>query len=321
MPFEPINLFFACDEKYHALCGVAITSLKANCDRKRTYRVTVLHTDVSSAHQKKMVEDLSEEGFSVAFRNVSAEIAHFAHLLHTRDYYSRVTYFRLMIPTLFPQMDKALYLDSDIILQDDVSLLYDTPLGDCLVGAIPDGFVNHVPILRRYVENRVGVKKESPYFNAGVLLMNLHEMRKARFEDLFLSVLQAVTFCVAQDQDYLNVICRDRVVFLPMQWNYMPFQPADTPPSLIHFNLDSKPWQKEGVLYEACFWQYARGSVYEEDILRLRESFTEECVLEAARQTEQLIATATAQGDDTAENERIAKRIDDVLCLYMAKSN
>ncbi len=309
MSFEPVNLFFACDTRYLPLFGVALTSLKNNRNPQRRYRVYVLHTDVPEENQKEMEREFAAENFTLSFRNVSEEVDHFVDRLHTRDYYSRATYYRLLIPDLYPEMDKALYLDSDILLRADVAELYDTDLGDALAGAIPDGFVNFVPVLRRYVENRVGVPHEEPYFNAGVLLMNLDEMRKINFGSLFLSILGAVTFRVAQDQDYLNVICRGRVKFLPEKWNYMPFRPMAGEPSLVHFNLDSKPWQKDGILYGEEFWKCADSTPYAAALHAQKEAYTESDVARAAAQTNNLIATAVAESEAYAENEEIAARI------------
>ena len=313
MSLETVNLFFACDERYLPLFAVALSSLKAHRDPRRAYAAYVLHTDVSEDAEKEMCARFTEAGFSLSFRNVSREIAHFVDRLHTRDYYSHATYYRLLIPELYPEMKKALYLDSDILLRGDVARLFDTPLGKNLAGAIPDGFVNHVPVLRRYVENRVGVFKDVPYFNAGVLLMNLVEMRKIDFGGLFIRLLSAVTFRVAQDQDYLNVICRGRVKFLPETWNYMPFKPAKREPMLVHFNLDSKPWQKDGVLYNEEFWACA-DALPEGALLHERKrNYSEEDVRRAALQTENLIATAVKESEETAENRRIASRIARVL--------
>lgn len=313
MTKKTVNLFFACDERYLPLFGVALSSLKAHRDTHRSYAVYVLHTDVSDKTASEVRALFEESGFSVVFRNVSREVASFTDRLHTRDYYSKATYYRLLIPELYPNMKKALYLDSDILLRGDVARLFDTDLTGMLAGAVPDGFVNHVPVLRRYVENRVGVPADMPYFNAGVLLMNLEEMRKIGFGELFLKLLSTVTFRVAQDQDYLNVLCRGKVKFLPDFWNFMPFKPAESEPMLVHFNLDSKPWQKDGILYGDEFWAYADRSAYGEELRARKSSYCEEDVRRAAEQTEKLIETAVRESEEEAENRRIAQRIARVL--------
>lgn len=310
-----VELFFACDERYLPLFGVALSSIKKHRDADRRYRATVLHTAISAERQAEMCAYFNEEGFTLCFRSVENEIEAFGARLHTRDYYSNATYYRLLIPALYPSLDKALYLDSDIILRDDVARLYDTKLGDALAGAIPDGFVNHVPVLRRYVENRVGVPADVPYFNAGVLLMNLAEMRRVRFGELFASLLQAVTFRVAQDQDYLNVICRGRVRFLPDEWNYMPLAPARSEPALVHFNLDNKPWQKDGVLYADEFWAIADATPFGAALHAHKAGYTEQDVRRDALATERLVAMAIAESEDAAENVRIAERIRELMAL------
>ena len=313
MKKETVNLFFACDERYLPLFGVALASLKAKRDVKRNYTVYVLHTDVSDSVAENVCAYYSEKGFSLRFRNVSREVESFTERLHTRDYYSKATYYRLLIPDLYPNMKKALYLDSDILLREDVARLFDTDITGMLAGAIPDGFVNQVPVLRRYVENRVGVPADMPYFNAGVLLMNLVEMRKIGFGALFLRLLSAVTFRVAQDQDYLNVLCRGKTKFLSEEWNFMPFRDTVDEPMLVHFNLDCKPWQKDGIRYADEFWAYAEATPYGEELRARRAAYSEEDVRRAAEQTSALIDTAVRESDETVENRRIALRVARVL--------
>ena len=48
-------------------------------------------------------------------------IEDFEEKLYIRDYYSKTTYFRLFIPEIFPQLDKAIYLDSDLVVMTDMT--------------------------------------------------------------------------------------------------------------------------------------------------------------------------------------------------------
>lgn len=309
MAQSTVNLFFACDERYLPLFGVTITSIKNHRDPNRRYHTVVLHTDITRREQKRVRDAFAERGFSITFRCVKREVTALRDALHTRDYYTNATYYRLFIPALYPSMKRALYLDSDILLRADVAALFDTPLGDALAAAVPDGFVDLVPALRRYVENRVGASEGMPYFNAGVLLMNLAEMRKIRFGERFVSLLRAVRFRVAQDQDYLNILCRGRVRFLPERWNYMPFRYGEEEPSLVHFNLDNKPWQRDGVPYGEEFWACADTTPYAALLRERRAAYSEADVERAAAQTEALIAMAVAEGEDAAACARVAERV------------
>ena len=320
MKNDSINIFFSCDDGYAPFLAVAIDSLKQNRNQSRKYNIVVLHTGISQKNINLISSFYGEKNFGVNFKNITPYVKHFSEKLHTRDYYSKTTYYRLFIPNLFPKLEKALYLDSDIVINGDISLLYDTELGDKLVGATPDEFVNNYAPLRLYTQNRVGVTKEDGYFNAGVLLMNLDALRKFNFEKVFLSVLQQVKFDVAQDQDYLNAICKNRVVYLPYDWNEMPLNKTvkSTSAKLIHFNLDCKPWQKDGVLYSDIFWKFARRSPYYANIKAVRRNFDISRVLNAENQTKSLIRTAWSQALDTVECNRVCSLIDRCVALPCA---
>lgn len=303
-----VNLFFSCDDNYIPFLGVTLASLRENCDPGRHYDVRVLHTGLREEYMRRISERFDGPDFKVEFLDISSTVEDFSRQLHTRDYYSKTTYYRLFIPELFPELDKALYLDSDLVFCGDVTEFYDTPLGDNLVGAVPDGFVNSTAELRLYASNRLGVDC-SRYFNAGVLLMNLKAMREFRFQQVFLQLLGAVTFQVAQDQDYLNVICRDRVTYLSYDWNAMPAGVPVESPKLIHFNLDSKPWHTDGVTYEDRFWRYAELSGFRQEIQAGKASYSEEDRQRSAEQTVNLIALSHRQALDHRENARIRGEI------------
>ena len=242
---------------------------------------------------------------SMALRRM---VEQFADKLHTRDYYSKSTYYRLFIPDLFPGLDKALYLDSDVVLLGDVSELYDVDLEDNLVGAIPDSVVGSIPALALYTKKRLRVAADH-YFNAGVLLMNLDAMRECDFLNVFLRLLQSVTFQIAQDQDYLNVICKNRVEYVGFEWNTMPCDVHTNAPKLIHYNLDFKPWHRDDVAFGDVFWDYAERSGYLEEIRKVREGYTEWHIARSAEETTHLIAMGKKQARKRTANMLIRWKI------------
>ena len=304
-----VQLFFSCDDAYVPFLAVTLESLRANCDQSRRYSLHILHTGLSSENITRLTEAFNGGAFSVAFHDITDTVEAFSARLHTRDYYSRTTYYRLFIPDLFPSLDRALYLDSDLVVQGDIAQLYDTELGDHLAAAIPDTFIEREESLRLYATNRVGLESSQEYFNAGVLLMNLRAMRDYGFQKVFLSLLDAVKFNIAQDQDYLNVICRNRTVLLGREWNTMPFE-AETPDTkLVHFNLDNKPWHKDNVPYSGLFWHYADCCAYADDVRAVRKNYSEQQRLQSASETSNLLTLARAQAADTAENARIHRQI------------
>lgn len=305
---DNVNIFFSCDDGYVPFLAVTLGSLKKNRDASRNYEIRILHTGMRQDYQTRLTERFHEAGFALTFLNISEQVKEFDRKLFTRDYYSRSTYYRLFIPEMFPELKKALYLDADLVISGDISKLYDTELGDNLVGAIPDGIMNTVEELRLYVEHRLNVAGPR-YFNAGVLLMNLEAMRQARFQETFLQLLGAVKFQVAQDQDYLNVICRDRVTYLGYEWNTMPTGIHAESPKLIHYNLDSKPWHRDDVRYGELFWHYAAGSGFEPEIRKIRAEYSQADIDRSAQETVNAIAFGHRQAMDEAENRRIRQTI------------
>ncbi len=302
-----VHLFFACDDEYIPLLGVTLLSIKETCDTRRTYAVHVLHTGLKNTYAEGLRQAFDRPTFHLSFHDVSKTIDALSSRLHTRDYYSKSTYFRLFIPNMFPDISRALYLDCDILVQDNIADLFDTDLDGNMVGAVADGLVQHTPRLHPYVEQRVGVPAEE-YFNAGVLLMDLDAMRRAHFEDVFLQMLENITFTVAQDQDYLNRICRGKCLLLHPSWNVMPgISRANHPVRLIHFNLDCKPWHKDGVPYADLFWDHALRSPFAATIQNMRAAFSEEQAAACAAQTVRMMLCADEQAGDVHENARIAR--------------
>lgn len=277
MNTNKIPLFFATDDNYVPYLLVTLESIVNNASKNNEYIFYVLNNGIKEENITK-VNKYNHDNFRVEFVNVAEKMEKVGSTLHTRDYYSKSTYYRLFIPSMFPEYDKVLYLDCDIAVLSDIADLYNTDLGDNLVGGVPDEAVNLTPEFILYVEKFLGVEA-SKYFNAGILLMNTKELRKINFENVFINLIGSYTFNVAQDQDYLNVICKDRVCFVPQTWNKMPF-PGSTIKeedlNLIHYNLSFKPWHYKGIIYEDKFWNYAEKAGIKKDLEKIRDDFNEE---------------------------------------------
>lgn len=260
-----IPIFFAADKNYIPFLSVSLDSLKENASKSYRYEIYILNTDIDEK-EAEPVKKFEDEKFGVHFIDVSERLEEVKNSLQLRDYYTGATYYRIFIANMFPEYEKALYIDSDTIVLGDVSELFNTELKSNLIGAIPDEAVAVVPEFRLYTKETLGVEAEK-YFNAGVILMNLKEFRKSNFYGKFCGLLKTYKFCVAQDQDYLNVLCKDKIVFVGNEWNKMPIGGASETPKLIHYNLTMKPWHYENILFKEHFWHYAKRSEYYERIL------------------------------------------------------
>lgn len=273
-----VPIFFAIDDWYIPFFAVALQSLMDNASKDYNYLIKVLHTNIQKEHQKQ-IKKYESENVNIEFVDLSYYIEKVKDKLYTRDYYSNTTYFRLFLPELYPQYDKVLYLDSDIIVLGDISELYNTDMETNLVAAAPDDIIQYNKVFQDYAELVVGVAKYQHYFNAGVLLMNLDELRKFKFQEKFLYLLEKVKFSIAQDQDYLNRLCKGRVTLVSHDWDVMPYVNTETKPEeikLIHYNFAYKPWNFEDVPYNEYFWEYAKKTEYYDEIVAIKDAYTEE---------------------------------------------
>ena len=281
---EKINLFFAIDDNYCPLLSASVHSILKNANKKYRYDIYVLHIGIGDESQNIMRNQIKEDASiefvdMLKFIDMKEKLDVLADKLVTRDYYTKTTYYRLFIPNMFPNLEKALYLDVDIIVPGDISELYNTDLGNNLVGAVPDMAVQNTPVFIDYVENALGVKAKN-YFNAGILLMNLNEMRKWNFESKFIDLLSTYSFRVAQDQDYLNVLTDGRIKYVDNSWNVQPV-PGNIckvdKVNLIHYNMLWKPWVFDNIDYSDVFWAYAKECPMYDRILKMQQSMTDEC--------------------------------------------
>lgn len=301
-----IPIFFAVDDGYCPFLAVAIQSLIDNCSGENTYLIKILHTDISEENKKKIAK-YERRNVDIEFVDLNYYIKKVKDKLYTRDYYSKTTYFRLFLPNLYPQYDKVLYLDSDIVILDDIANLYNIDVEDNLVAAAPDDIIQTFPVFQTYAEKVVGVADYRSYFNAGILLMNLHQLRRFKFQEKFLYLLDKIKFSVAQDQDYLNRMCKGRVKLFEKEWNRMPIADEKIKTEnvkLVHYNLAFKPWHFEDILYKEFFWMYAQETEYFDVIQSIRESYTEEERFRDRQSQEKLMKLAKKESDCVGDDRK-----------------
>ena len=296
MSRKNIPIFFACDDNFVKFMIVSLFSIKENASKENHYTVYVLHTGITSAMMEKLYE-LQDENFTVIFRDVTDYLYSISDKLPIRDYYSKTTYYRVFIAEMYPEYDKAIYIDSDTVVQGDISELYDTDIGDCYVGACHEQAMVQVDEFGTYVERVIGIDRNN-FFNAGLLLINCVEFREHMVLDKFVHYLKQYTFVVTQDEDYLNLICKDRVFWLDQRWNTEVFGEIPYPAEeakMIHYIMVNKPWHYADCRFGDIFWKYTeKTSVYGE-IKQILDSYSEEKKQRDALSAENLVKLAVAE--------------------------
>ena len=292
-----VNVFFASDRNYLPYLAVALASLSKHASEEKIYNVRILSEDLTNESLHGVIRGLKPnvkiKVFSVADKisGIKKELA-----LRLRDYYSDAIYYRIFIAEMFPKLDRAVYLDSDIVLNTDVEKLYSAPIGDNLLGAVTDESVMSAEPFREYVKNHVRMKHAEDYFNSGVLVMNLAKMREEGIKDQFIKLLCKYNFkTVAPDQDYLNFLCRGKIHYLERGWNKHAIAENEIDRSelyLMHYNMFNKPWKYDGVQNEDLFWEFAKSTSFEELLKSHKAGYDEKKQKKDFDAATKLLATA-----------------------------
>ena len=129
-----------------------------------------------------------------------------------------------------------------------------------------------------YVEKVIGISRYN-FFNAGVLLINCDQFRLRFILDKFIQYLHEYNFVVTQDEDYLNLICKDHVYWIDQRWNTEVFGNIPYPISeacVIHYIMTNKPWHYSDCIHGDIFWKYAAETSVYNEILDVLNGYTDE---------------------------------------------
>ena len=292
-----IPIFFTIDAGYAPYVSVAIASLVENASKDYNYNIHVVYESITEEAIRKL-KTLEKDNVKIIFTEMKKGLESITdrkeNLLRT-DFFTLTIYFRIFIPFMFPEYNKAIYIDSDTCIPGDISKLYNVDLKDNLFGGCTDISCQDNEILCEYFRLNAGVSIKE-YINSGVLLMNMQKLREVNFEQHFLYLLNKYHFdTVCPDQDYINAMAYGKILHLPNLWDAMPTGDGKEleNPQIIHYNLFFKPWHYDNISYEDYFWKYANTSLFKEDILKEKENFTKEMQEEDQKMLENLVNRAS----------------------------
>jgi len=229
----------------------------------------VFHSELDSADIEILQAQAENYGNRICPIQVTNERI---EALPTRQQWPMVLYYRLMAVDLLPHsIDRILSLDVDIIVRKSLRSFYELDLTDTYVAACEDTFVNTVPY-----KERLGLSLDSVYFNAGVFLLNLNQMRQEEIDiNSFLKMAQDSKYQLTiPDQDLLNLVfCRKTKIVDLACYNCSPIlfeqlygsekAQEEKFATIIHYlGPDFKPWntyigRMESEL-QNIWWDYAR---------------------------------------------------------------
>lgn len=186
-------------------------------------------------------------------------------------------YLRLLLHRVLPDIDKVLYLDVDILVQESLLPMWETELGSNLLAAVK-GPVNvsdkwEWNSKRPYWELLAGMR--GSYINSGVLLLNLAEIRRQQIDRQWEKLAEQKLYY--QDQDILNITCRGKMTYLPPKYNSLAYLSAEDyrqmvaediftedesaqaqeHPAILHYAGD-KPWNRYDTNRGYVWWDFVK---------------------------------------------------------------
>ncbi|MSS14427.1 DUF4422 domain-containing protein [Porcincola intestinalis] len=288
-----IAIALSANDYYVPYVSTLLLSIRDHISSYYNYDIIIMNRDISPESKRRLSEQFSDiNNVSLRFLDVSKYEKQFAHLF-LRGHFALETYFRLLMPSILPDYDKVLYLDSDIVVNADLAELYNEDIDGYLLAGCHDadtaGLYNGFePDKKEYMDNVLKIKQPYEYFQAGVLLFNLKEFRDTYSTKEMLEFAASYKWQLL-DQDVLNFLAQDKTKIIDMSWNVMTnwrgiripniinrapkylrdeYMDARSHPKIIHYAGPDKPWQQPYSDYAELFWKYARNSIYYEVLIQ-----------------------------------------------------
>lgn len=207
------------DGHYSVWVGTVMQSILEHTDSRICFHI--LHDETLSIDNKYKLEKVAYNGSSIVeFHKIDEN--DFSVVNNQMSRFTIGAMFRCSLPELLPDLNRIIYLDADLFVNRDIKELWDVDVREyCLAGVVDEGVAvhNYPRILNKYPE----IKKES-YFNSGVLYMNLKKIREfGNLKKLVVDFLIDNPEADLPDQDALNVLFHNKVLYLDGSWNQFVF--------------------------------------------------------------------------------------------------
>jgi lipopolysaccharide biosynthesis glycosyltransferase len=250
-----IPVVFITDHEYALPTGVAIHSLVKNYHLQDLLEVFVVYTDLTQDDKMRLLE--------CGNKNVKISLLPFDASKYKQYETDRVqvpstSLIKFDLANIFKDYSRILYLDGDLILKSDIAGIFTYDLHGYYCLAVQD----YESTIRCYSRQRLGLPF---YFNSGVMLLNVEKIRQDQLMDKMLEIKSKRKDLYYMDQDVLNIVFDNKVLFAPIKYNcivntletsgvhideingffqteYHGFEALYEDAIVLHLAGDNKPW-------------------------------------------------------------------------------
>lgn len=227
-PSEHRNAVYLCGDAKYVPYSLFVADQIALAHPSRNFDICIVSADAFAPHPLYGLHNL---------RAVQIETGSIADKVNFDPRVSYATYLRIFMPRIWEtEYDRLFYLDSDVFFQrGDISKLLSAPMCGAAIAAVPDVRFWGKPQLQAKDISALGLP-HAPYFNAGVLLIDVNAFVNQGYSDRVLNLLYTRGKQLGgHDQTALNIVMSHKWAELPVQWNYPYF--FKTMMWAAHFNV------------------------------------------------------------------------------------
>lgn len=300
---QTIPIVLTTDKKFITYTAVTLYSICYNADKNKKYEVIIFYDDDIDLNNRIKFDCILNQfsNFALRFINIKQYFEKYC-LKSNIPHVSKATFYRYVIPDVLPEYDKVVYLDTDLVVNTDVSELYEIDLENNYFAACNDNSLRQQISLAlsgiegyKHVDEyfkKLGFENVmEDYFNAGVLVFNSRLMREDNLSQKMLENAQNNNY-VHSGQDPMNICTYKRVKFIPLTWNTMTWEPVEgslnllsekyyneymeavKKPKIVHYAAHIKPWLYPDSLLSEYFFKYARMTPFYEQIIETGYKFS-----------------------------------------------
>lgn len=278
MTSRQIPIFFTFDNNYVIPAAVAFWSLLDRTKSGVRWEMKVLHHDISSENQSLLARIVDNSGKGELefvdtgdFLKSEWKTNNWEGHQHRRQFTSD-TVVRCFAARFFPQHDKIVYSDVDVVFADDVSELEDVDVSGIYVAGVRNAFMKFSSYELSHLNKVHYQMLKDSYVGGGIWVMNLKKIREDNLEQRMMEIVKDDSIVKRwNDQDVINIACAGKVAFLALNYICYPYlrslltrpdfkshysreelYDSLLHPKIIHYAA-MKPWNQV-VAYEELWW-------------------------------------------------------------------
>lgn len=280
--FTEIPIILATDENYTPQTSVTIISVMENGSLCTKYKFYILTPYLFNKETLSKFNDIMKKYPNCSISYIEMKDA-FKDIKLNIPHITSPTFYRLNAPSLFPQYDKIIYLDSDVIVEENINEYFSINIDDYYLAGVKAASYHAAKNGNAKYCRENGLPAIDQYINAGVILLNLKALRRNGIEREFIRRTQYGYR--SQDQDIINGACYNHIKHIHYKYNCMITKYENVPeqllnifskeevleahnkPIIIHYAAEEKPWKSFSCALSDRWWKYCRLSPYYNDFL------------------------------------------------------